>query len=194
MEINVQATVDAILCLLPEWGQQMVLSAYAYADDKHQGQLRPGGESQIMHATRVAFRVIGLTSPEKTTEYYSAVEEVAVVVAAFLHDIIEDTDATYEEVSDLFGEGVAMIVRAVSHVEEEESDEVYLSRVARGGRLAVLVKLSDRLDNLDTLRYAPQDFRERKLAEIRAALPIWYRIDPNGAPLIEELLEEVEND
>jgi len=89
---------------------------------------------------------------------------------------------------------VARIVRAVSHEEEEEPDSVYLRRVAAGGPLAVVVKRSDRLDNLNTLRYAPIGFRERKLAEVRAALPLWQEIDPAGAPMIEALLEEVEHE
>jgi hypothetical protein len=50
------------------------------------------------------------------------------------------------------------------------------------------------LDNLNTLRHAPHEFRSAKLAEIRAALPLWHEIDPDGAPLIEELLQEVENE
>jgi len=44
------------------------------------------------------------------------------------------------------------------------------------------------------LRQAPREFRERKLAEVRAALPLWHEIDPEGAPQIEALLEEVENE
>ena len=88
----------------------------------------------------------------------------------------------------------ARIVRAVSHEEEEEPDSVYLRRVAAGGPLAVVFKRSDRLDNLNTLRHAPIRFRERKLAEVRAALPLWQEIDPAGAPMIEALLEEVEHE
>jgi (p)ppGpp synthase/HD superfamily hydrolase len=108
--------------------------------------------------------------------------------------VLEDTDATDAALADLFGARVAKVVRALSHVEEEEPDAVYLRRVAAGGPLAVIAKRSDRLDNLDTLRYAPHEFRERKLKEIRVALPLWYEIDPEGAPQIEVLLEEVENE
>ena len=70
--------------------------------------------------------------------------------------------------------------------EEEQADEVYLSRVANGGRNAVLTKRFDRLDNIKALANAPAEFRAMKLAEIRSALPIWYRIDPDGACEIEK--------
>ena len=82
-------------------------------------------------------------------------------------------------------------MRAVSHVEEEEPDLVYLSRVASGGKLAVLVKRFDRLDNLLSLAKTPAEFRAKKLTEITAALPIWYHIDPEGAPQIEAELKKL---
>jgi (p)ppGpp synthase/HD superfamily hydrolase len=108
------------------------------------------------------------------------------VLAGVLHDILEDTPTTDEELRREFGIEVARIVRALSHKEEEEADEVYLSRVANGGRLAVLVKRFDRLDNIRSLAKAPANFRARKLAEIRSALPLWYLIDPEGAREIEK--------
>ena len=67
-------------------------------------------------------------------------------------------------------------------------DVPVLGRVAAGGRLAILVKRCDRLDNLQSLASTPKNFRETKLAEVEAALPIWRRIDSQGATLIESLL------
>jgi (p)ppGpp synthase/HD superfamily hydrolase len=165
-----------------------ILGALAFAQERHKGQTRPGGESQVEHVMRVALRVTQFACNENLS---SDAEDL--IVSALLHDVLEDTDATDQELAEKFGERVAKIVRAVSHEEEEEPDEVYLRRVADSGPLSVIVKRSDRLDNLDTLRHAPPDFRKRKLAEIRAALPIWREIDPIGAPYIEELLEEVEH-
>ena len=165
-----------------------VAKAVAFATKIHEGQVRPGGDTQIDHVLRVAERTASFVG------HLPADEAVDCVCTAVLHDAIEDTSATHKTIADLFGKRVANVVQAVSHEEEEEPDEVYLSRVADGGPLAVIVKRSDRLDNLDTLRHAPAEFRERKLAEVSAALPIWYRIDPEGAPLIEELLKEVENE
>jgi (p)ppGpp synthase/HD superfamily hydrolase len=167
-----------------------IVLALAFASARHKGQMRPGDESQIEHVQRVALRATQFALAGAVGS--SDAEDL--VVSALLHDVLEDTDATDAELADLFGARVAKVVRALSHVEEEEPDAVYLRRVAAGGPLAVIAKRSDRLDNLDTLRQAPHEFRERKLKEIRAALPLWYEIDPEGAPQIEALLEEVENE
>ena len=165
-----------------------IINALAFARVQHMGQTRPGGESQLEHVMRVALRSTQFACEEG---FGSDAEDL--IASALLHDVLEDTNATDVELAERFGVRVARIVRAVSHVEEEEADEVYLRRVFAGGRLAVMVKRSDRLDNLDTLRHAPREFRSIKLAEVRAALPLWHEIDPDGAPLIEKLLEEVEH-
>ncbi len=174
-----------------------VAKAVALVGLVHDGQKRPGGESQYDHLMRVgeiAARFVDRYEQDDIPAELRLSEDEAtdLLAAAVLHDTIEDTDTTENELAEQFGERVARIVRAVSHEEEEEPDEVYLRRVAAGGRLAVIVKRSDRLDNLNTLRHAPPEFRKRKLAEIRTALPLWHEIDPDGAPLIEELLQEVE--
>ena len=163
-----------------------VAQAQAFATKKHRGQVRPGGEPQMDHVNRVAERAARFV--------FSLPEKLAIdcICAAYLHDVVEDTPVTRIQIARMFGERVAKIVQAVSHEEEEEPDEVYLARVATGGHLAVIVKRADRLDNLDTLRNAPREFCQRKLAEIRRALPIWYQIDPVGAPLIDALVKEID--
>lgn len=169
---------------------QKILGALAFASERHKGQTRPGGESQMEHVMRVALRATQFTCVEN----FLGSDAEDLIASALLHDVLEDTDTTDDELTEQFGERVARIVRAVSHEEEEEPDEVYLRRVAAGGWLAVIVKRCDRLDNLNTLRHAPHEFRKRKLAEIRVALPLWHEIDPDGALLIDELLQEVEHE
>lgn len=164
------------------------VQAFDFACERHSGQNRPGGEPQEQHVHRVFGRASVAANKEGLMPYQAYV----LLAAAALHDVLEDTKTTRREISRLFGRDVARVVQALTHESEEESDEVYLRRVAAGGRLAVIVKRCDRLDNLNTLRRAPPDFRKRKLAEIRAALPLWHEIDPDGAVLIEELLQEVE--
>lgn len=176
-----------------------VAEAVAFAGLVHDGQKRPGGESQYDHLMRVAEIASRFADHYQQDDVpadlrISDEEATDLITAAVLHDVLEDTDTTDDELAEQFGERVAKVVRAVSHDEGEEPDEVYLRRVAAGGRLAVIVKRCDRLDNLNTLRHAPLEFRKRKLAEIRAALPLWHEIDPDGAPLIEELLQEVEHE
>jgi len=179
--------------------QPKIASAVAFVGLVHSGQKRPGGESQYDHLMRVAEIASRFADRYQQDDVPAELrlddeEALDLITAAVLHDTLEDTDTTDDELAEQFGERVARIVRAVSHEEEEEPDEVYLRRVAAGGRLAVIVKRCDRLDNLNTLRRAPHEFRKRKLAEIRAALPLWQEIDPDGAPLIEELLQEVEHE
>lgn len=167
-----------------------ILNALALVQTRHKGQARPYRESQVEHVMRVALCATQFACAKGSLG--SDAEDL--IASALLHDVLEDTDMRDDELAEQFGERVARIVRAVSHEEEEEPDEVYLRRVAAGGRIAVIVKRCDRLDNLNTLRHAPPEFRSVKLAEIRAALPLWHEIDPDGAPLIEELLQEVEHE
>lgn len=166
--------------------------ALAFATRAHAGQMRPGGETQMAHVNRVAARAWALGEALFVSGRLTHEDFRVLVCAAVLHDVLEDTSRTDNDLAATFGDEVARTVRAVSHVTEEESDEDYLTRVAAGGRLAVMVKRCDRLDNLESLARAPKHFREVKLAEVEAALPIWRRIDPEGAPEIEALLHKIQ--
>ncbi|MDO8492121.1 MAG: HD domain-containing protein [bacterium] len=164
--------------------------ACGFAYGRHGSQCRLNGELHIEHVLRVA----QAAAEYVLKNHLSEEDEGTLVLSAVLHDVLEDTPTSDEEVSLLFGNEVARITRALSHVEEEESDEVYLGRIKAAGRIAVLVKRFDRLDNLRSLQNAPVEFRARKLVEIRKALSLWHEIDSDGAPLIEKLLQEVEHE
>lgn len=178
--IKIKQLVDELPGLVPVVDRDVVHRAIQFALAKHEGQFRLGGEPHACHLLRVA-----MAAAHYATEYCPR-DLRELVQSGLLHDTVEDTNATVQEVIELFGETVARNVLALSHIEEEEADEVYLSRVANGGRNAVLTKRFDRLDNIKTLANAPAEFRAMKLAEIRSALPIWYRIDPDGAREIEK--------
>ena len=163
-----------------------VQKAVRFAFERHFGQERPGGEPQVNHLLRVGLAAAEFALAETP-------EKLGVLVASgVLHDVLEDTPSTDEELRERFGKEVTRIVRALSHEEEEEPDEVYLGRVAKAGNLAVFVKRFDRLDNLRTLVNAPAEFRRGKLAEVREELPIWHIIDPEGSRQIEKALESIE--
>lgn len=163
-------------------------SAAKLAGERHAGQTRLGGEPHLNHVLRV-----GMRAAEYALAHSFEPERFRILVlSAILHDVLEDTATTDEELVAEFGPEVARVVRAVSHVEEEEPEEVYLSRVAEGGSLAILVKRCDRLDNLVSLATAPADFRARKISEVQTALPIWQRIDPEGAVEIEMELKKLQ--
>lgn len=170
------------------WGSIVIDDACRFAIDRHAGQMRMGGEPHALHVLRV-----GLACARYGAAHRPA-DAVVLALAGILHDTLEDTPTSPQELHELlgsYGEQVVPLVQALSHEEEEEPDEIYLARVAAGGELAVLVKRHDKLDNLRSLLQASAEFRRCKVAETRAALPIWRRIDPEGALLMERFLDNL---
>jgi len=169
--------------IVPSEQMEKIRDAVAMAVNRHKEQHREGGEMYANHVLRVG---------KRAAEYARAQGMGAELVqAAILHDILEDTSTSEEEVEQKFGKEILEIVKAVSHRDEEEPDEEYLNRVAAGGKLAVLVKRFDRLENLNDLTKAPKEFRLRKLQELEQAIPTWQRIDPEGAIEIEKITREM---
>ena len=163
-----------------------IIEAIEFASARHAGQVRPGGESQMTHVLRVAKAVAGYLEKNSLANTCGA---STFVISAILHDVLEDTPTTGSELAEKFGNGIAKIIRALSHESEEEPDEVYLRRVAEAGMVAIVVKRFDRLDNLRSRGNTPAEFRAKKIAEVSAALPIWEEIDPEGALEIKKELE-----
>jgi (p)ppGpp synthase/HD superfamily hydrolase len=172
---------------VPKGIRDQVEQAIEFALKCHTGQVRPGGEPQAIHLLRVGIAAVLYVNRRHLSEK----EFLILVQSDILHDVLEDTATKDEELMNSFGSEVAQIVRALSHAEEEEPDEVYLARVAKGGKLAVLAKRFDRLDNICSLVKMPIEFRNRKVEEVKKALAIWQRIDPDGAREIEIALKEV---
>lgn len=124
----------------------MYESALLFATEKHKNQVRKfNGEPYVTHPIRVANTVKEFTSDER------------IIVTALLHDTIEDTDATREEIETNFGVEVANMVCALSN------DKVELKRLGKTAYLTekmnslsdseLLVKLADRLDNIRDLSH-----------------------------------------
>ena len=126
---------------------QRVRDAYALAAEAHKEQRRKTGEPYIIHPIAVA-RIVA--------------EELELganpVIAAFLHDVVEDTDYTIEDIRERFGEDVAFLVGVVTKQKKEKYDKSkqvdnyrqILASVQYDVR-AILVKLADRLHNMRTL-------------------------------------------
>jgi (p)ppGpp synthase/HD superfamily hydrolase len=115
-----------------------------YAEEKHSGQKRKfNGEPYINHPKRVALTVQKYTKDEN------------VVAAAWLHDVLEDTQATPLEIEKLFGKKVATIVDALTSNKEESKalgkKEYLAKKIINLNSDALLVKLADRLDNISDL-------------------------------------------
>ena len=149
-------------------GQQLIRQALERARDAHVGQARASGEPYLTHCLAVAEIVHHLhLDPEA-------------VAAALLHDVVEDTDITLEAIGQEFGDGVASLVdgvtkmghlgemrepvsgKVVASSQQAESVRKLLLAMAEDVRV-VLIKLSDRLHNMRTLRYL-NELRQRRIA------------------------------
>ena len=153
---------------------ELIRKAYAYAAEKHKTQVRKSGEPYITHPLRVACTIADLGLDAQS------------VCAALLHDVIEDTDSTYDEVAELFGETVAMLVDGVTKLgkipttskEEQQIENLRKMFFAMAKDVRVIViKLADRLHNMRTMQYqspAKQIEKSRETMEIYA--PIAHRL------------------
>src|SRR5690554_3842700 len=158
--------------------------AYLYARYKHQGQMRRSGEPYITHPVAVAIILANLGSGPNT------------LIAALLHDVVEDTDATFEETTRLFGEDVSIIIDGVTKiskidfkVEPSQADNHQKMLIAMAKDIRViLIKIADRLHNMRTLDSMPQD-RQIKIAQetLEIYAPIAHKL---GLFLIKAELED----
>lgn len=145
----------------PEPDLDIIKKAYVYSAKVHQGQVRKSGEPYLIHPLEVA----GLLAELRLDE--------ASVVAGLLHDTVEDTLATIEEVRELFGDEVALIVDGVTKLskfsapqlmsqEEKQAENFRKMLVAMAEDIRViLVKLADRTHNMRTLDHMSEEKQAR---------------------------------
>ncbi|KAF3889354.1 MULTISPECIES: HD domain-containing protein [Nostocales] len=133
--------------LKPEnWSQESYIKAYKFAAQAHQGQEMPGSNiPYIMHLSFVSMEVIAALNVEKESNGDLAIQ------CALLHDTIEDTDITFEQINIEFGEAVAKGVLALTknntiakYLQMEDS----LTRIKQEPKEIWMVKLADRISNL----------------------------------------------
>ncbi len=169
-----QALEDKILAYAPDLDTQRLFSAFTYADSAHNGQLRKDGSPYITHPLAVAEIVADLDLDPDS------------VISALLHDCIEDTKATHEDIAKRFGEPVAALVEGVTKLsrvhytskEEQQMENLRKMFMAMAQDIRViLIKICDRLHNMRTMEYqSPSKQREKSLETMEIYAPIAHRL------------------
>ncbi|MGA0875882.1 MAG: RelA/SpoT family protein [Bacilli bacterium] len=154
----------------------LIESAYKFADDKHAGISRKSGEPYIHHLIEVAYILASLQGGPHT------------IAAGFLHDVVEDTDVTVEDLKTLFNEDIASLVESLTNIQRlklshrkpedfaaEDHRKIFLG-MARDIRV-IIIKLADRLHNMRTLQ-ALSPIRQKVLAKesLEVFAPIAHRL------------------
>ena len=171
VEKDYHVLIDKIRLYHPTTDLSMVAKAYQVASDAHNGQLRQSGEPYIIHPLKVAIILADLELDLETIE------------AGLLHDVVEDTKVSKEDIVQQFGAEVAALVDGVTKLKtltyttskEEIQAENYrkmFMAMAKDIRV-ILIKLADRLHNLQTLEYKS---KEKQLEKARETLDIYAPI------------------
>src|SRR5450432_174072 len=169
-----QPLVDRYQARHPKADTALIEQAYSVARDAHQDQVRRSGDAYITHPVGVAMVLADLGLDDVT------------IAAALLHDAVEDTPVTLEDLHDDFGPDVAGIVDGVTkleriHFDSKEAQQAATMRkmlVAMAKDIRVLViKLADRLHNMRTIASLPQEKQERIAQEtIDIYAPLAHRL------------------
>ena len=169
-----QALEQKVAAYTPNLDTARLHDAFTFAYAEHQGQLRKSGEPYIIHPLAVADIVADLGL------------DVDSVIAALLHDCIEDTPATHEDIAKKFGPTVADLVEGVTKLtrmqyvskEEEQMENLRKMLMAMSHDIRViLIKICDRLHNMRTMEYqSPKKQREKSLETMEIYAPIAHRL------------------
>ncbi len=142
----------------PAVSTDLITRAYDFSSEHHEGQARKSGDPYFIHPTHVAMIIAGMRL------------DTASICAALLHDVVEDTEVSREEVDRLFGKEVGFLVEGVTKLgklnffckEDRQAESFRKMLLAMASDIRViLVKLADRLDNMRTLEHMSPESQER---------------------------------
>ncbi len=160
--IRITDILDTIVEYNPEADLDIIDRAYVYSARVHEGQVRLSGEPYLSHPLEVGKILADMRL------------DVESIAAALLHDVIEDTPATKEDIQEMFGPGVAHIVEGVTKLsalpfsnkvaQQAESLRKMILAMADDIRV-VLIKLADRIHNMRTLKYHKNPDKQAAIAQ-----------------------------
>lgn len=166
-EVGIEDVISVVKKKRGRRDTKIIQKAYDYAKAKHGDQLRKSGEPYIIHPVQVAYTLANLDLDDNT------------ICAALLHDVLEDTDTTYDDLVKEFNEEVAYMVDGVTKlsklqyasVEEQQVENYRKMFLAMGKDIRViLIKLADRLHNMRTLKYLTRD---RQIANAKETMELY---------------------
>lgn len=155
--IRLNEILEEVSTYIPEGDFDLIRKAYIFSAKAHKGQVRLSGEPYLSHPLEVA----GILAKLKL--------DIITIAAGLLHDTIEDTLTTYDELKEYFGEEIAMLVDGVTkigrmsfhsrHEEQAENFRKMILAMAKDIRV-ILIKLADRLHNMRTLEFMDKEKQE----------------------------------
>ncbi|MBO8172627.1 MAG: bifunctional (p)ppGpp synthetase/guanosine-3',5'-bis(diphosphate) 3'-pyrophosphohydrolase [Bacillaceae bacterium] len=184
--MSIETLLDKVKGYLPDDDVKLIEKAYQFAAEAHEGQTRKSGQPYIVH-------------PVAVTEILADLQMDAVTLAAaLLHDVVEDTEASEEDIEEEFGREVAHLVDGVTKLgrirykskEEQQAENHRKMFVAMAEDIRViLIKLADRLHNMRTLHHLPEQ-KQRRIADetLEIFAPLAHRL---GIASIKWELEDI---
>ena len=168
--IRFEDILDKVESYRPDFDEELLQKAYIFSAREHRGQVRSSGEPYLVHPLNVAYILADMRLDETS------------IAVGLLHDVLEDTLTTKETLQEMFGDQVADLVDGVTKIsryayvskEEQQAETFRKMLLAMVSDLrVVLVKLADRLHNMRTLQYLPE---EKRIAVAKETMEIYAPI------------------
>ncbi|WP_300409686.1 bifunctional (p)ppGpp synthetase/guanosine-3',5'-bis(diphosphate) 3'-pyrophosphohydrolase [Lagierella sp.] len=166
--------LDKIESYNPDLDKELITRAYNLAEKLHEGQFRSSGEPYFIHPVAVANILADLSMDDET------------IVAGLLHDVLEDTDISYDDFKEIFGDEITLLVDGVTklkkinykskHENQAENLRKMVLAMSKDIRV-IIVKLADRLHNMRTLEYMERTKQVEKATEtLEIYAPLAHRL------------------